>query len=560
MEENRQMRLYRLLVLSACLCAQAYRVPFSAIATDDWRPAWHLAALPDEGFCMPYDPNGAICWNGRYHLMYIYQDPKLARNGSAGDSYGHVSTTDLVNWTFHAPALQPNTVGGDTGIYSGNAFVSKEGKPTLAYLGLGSGVCLATAEDDNLIHWKKSPQNPVIPTVQPGQTGYGDYTPWDPHIWLEGDTYYCISGNTTLVANGKPPYLLKSSNLTAWTPLHPLYDANSLIPSDEDFACPDMFKLGSKYVLMSLNHRAGGRAYVGRFENERFIPEQYVGMNAPGGAFFAPESLKDDKGRRIFWGWVMDPRLHSTKVATGSGVMSMPRELSLDADGTLRVKPVVEIESLRRNPCTIGPMEISANSEVSLSAIKGVSLELDVLIDPGKAREVGMKVRCSADGTEQTIIKYNAVEKTLGIDMSQSTTRTDVVYQSSLLDWVYQDQPRTGSQPCGIVETPFSLADGEMLSLRIFLDGPLLEVFANDRQCLTQQVFPSSMDAVGIAVFAEGGDASLLSCHAWDMASATFTDDRLVAPEPGACVMFLTGVIGLLISRLPMNRSAGCRD
>jgi hypothetical protein len=97
-----------------------------------------------------------------------------------------------------------------------------------------------------------------------------------------------------------------------------------------------------------------------------------------------------------------------------------------------------------------------------------------------------------------------------------------------------------------------------MLSLRIFLDGPMLEVFANDRLCLTQQVFPSSMDAVGIAVFANGGRASLLSCHAWDMASATFTDERAVVPEPGTCVMFLTGVIGWNVRVWKNKRSRAC--
>jgi beta-fructofuranosidase len=539
---RRTHHLLLVVIAGACVWADE---PARTSAADDWRPAWHIAALPREGLCMPYDPNGAIYSNGKYHLMYIYQDPKLARNGRAGDSYGHASSTDLVNWTFHTPALQPNPVGGDSGIYSGNAFLSKEGKPTMAYLGLDAGVCIATAQDDNLIHWKKQPQNPVIRTVAPGQPGYGDYTPWDPHVWLERDTYYCISGNTTVAANGKPPYLLKSGDLVNWTPLHPLYDPTPLIPATEDFACPDMFRLGNKYVLMGLNHRAGGRAYVGRFENEKFIPEQYVGMNWPGGTFFAPESLEDANGRRVFWGWVMDPRLYGTKAATGSGVMSMPRELSLDADGTLRIKPAVELQSLRRNSRTISTIQLAANTEAAIPNIRGVSLEINVEIDPGDAREVGVKVRCSPDGTEETVIAYDTVAKTLKIDMSRSTLRTDVVYQADPLALVYQDQPRTGAQPCGDVVAPFALGLDEMLNLRIFLDGPMLEVFANDRQCLTQQIFPSNWDALGIKAFARGGAATLLWGQAWDMAPAMFVDETQLVPEPGMCVLFLTGSIGM---------------
>ena len=71
---------------------------------------------------------------------------------------------------------------------------------------------------------------------------------------------------------------------------------------------------------MCISHMVGARCYVGRYEKEKFYPEQHVRMNWPGGTCFAPESLVDAKGRRIFWAWVIDPRLKATKDATGSGV------------------------------------------------------------------------------------------------------------------------------------------------------------------------------------------------------------------------------------------------
>ena len=46
---------------------------------------------------MPFDPNGAIFWKGRYHLFYIFQDAR-------GHNWGHVSSTDLFHWPCAGPA------------------------------------------------------------------------------------------------------------------------------------------------------------------------------------------------------------------------------------------------------------------------------------------------------------------------------------------------------------------------------------------------------------------------------------------------------------------------
>ena len=42
---------------------------------DPHAPLHHFIA--PEGNCMPFDPNGAVFWKGKYHLFYIFQDPKL---------------------------------------------------------------------------------------------------------------------------------------------------------------------------------------------------------------------------------------------------------------------------------------------------------------------------------------------------------------------------------------------------------------------------------------------------------------------------------------------------
>jgi len=140
-----------------------------------------------EGMGYPFDPNGAIFWKGKYHLFYIFQDPDLPHGGHC---WGHASSVDLVHWTFHSTALAPAEGDPDVGIFSGNAFVNREGVPTIAYLGVGAGICLATADDGDLLRWTKCPHNPVIPIPREGDPDYGRYNVHDPHLWLEGDTYY----------------------------------------------------------------------------------------------------------------------------------------------------------------------------------------------------------------------------------------------------------------------------------------------------------------------------------------------------------------------------------
>ena len=52
--------------------AAAARALRERLLADPHRPGYHFV-IP-EGTGMPFDPNGAIFWNGRYHLFYIFQD------------------------------------------------------------------------------------------------------------------------------------------------------------------------------------------------------------------------------------------------------------------------------------------------------------------------------------------------------------------------------------------------------------------------------------------------------------------------------------------------------
>src|SRR5688572_10429785 len=80
------------------------------IQSDPHRPIYHFVA--SEGHAMPFDPNGAIYWKGKYHLGFIYQKrPTKEFSPDSGHVWGHAVSTDLLHWTFYPDML--NVTEGD---------------------------------------------------------------------------------------------------------------------------------------------------------------------------------------------------------------------------------------------------------------------------------------------------------------------------------------------------------------------------------------------------------------------------------------------------------------
>lgn len=452
--------------------------------SDPYRPRYHFVV--PEGVAMPFDPNGCIHWKGKYHMFYIYQDPKYPYGGHC---WGHVSSLDAVHWVHHLPGLTPTNDSPEVGIFSGNCFVNKRGEATILYHGVNAGNCIATSSDDELNVWHKLPNNPIIPNPEPG----APYASWDPHGWLEGDTYYAIFGGTR-------PAVFKAKELDRWEYVGDLF-AHALpdVDINEDVSCPDLFKLGDRYVLLCISHRLGCRYYIGEWKNEQFYPEFHEKMSWVDNAFFAPESMQDHKGRRIMWAWIFDGLNQETLKKRGwSGTMSLPRILWLDQHKRLRMRPLDELKSLRYNPVVVNEFTIRSNSEHQIKEIKGDSIELIVKISSSNALQFGIKVFCSPDCQEQTLIFYDSEEKALKIDTTNSSV---------------EDSPKT------IERAPFELdLSKEQLELRVFLDRSVIEVFANDRQAVMRRVYPSRNDSKHVMLFSVGGNTKVSSIEGWTMA------------------------------------------
>ena len=464
--------------------AMVVRAHREQLLNDRWRPGYHFVV--PEGVATPFDPNGAIYWQGRYHLFYIFQDK---RAGKKADHWGHISSTDLFHWRHHPTGLLD-------GMYSGNCFINEHGVPTICYHQVGLGNALAVALDDNLDEWEKLATNPITPPPQAGGQNQEKYRSWDPFAWYENGHYYAIFG-------GEHPAIAKSSAMGGqWRYVGDLFahELNGVSPN-EDVSCAELFRLDDKDILLCISHRMGCRYYVGEWKDEQFYPETHVQMSWVDNIFFAPESLEDDRGRRIMWSWLLDLRDLGTRFDSGwSGIMSLPRVISLGEDrgreGRLRIEVPVEVEKLRYRPFAKENIDIEAGGDVLVAGISGDSLELNIDMHSIGATEFGIKVCVSPDGEEQTIIAFNSLQSLLSIDPRQSGP---------------------ADSPKDIEAAPFSLDQDERLRLRIFVDKSVVEVFANDRQALARRIYPERTDSLGVRLFANGGSARVHALQSWHM-------------------------------------------
>lgn len=474
------------------------KTPRDGLAGDPHRPLYHFLPASD----WMNDPNGLLQWNGTYHLFY-QTNPNGPFHGTI--HWGHAASEDLVYWKDLPIALAPTPGGPDEdGCYSGCA-IDHDGTPTIIYTGVSGDKqlpCLAMSTDD-LVTWKKFEGNPVIPAPPDDLEleGFRDHC-----VWKEGDTWYQIIGSG-IKGVGGAALLYESRDLVHWEYLHPLLvgdkDAREPVWTGTMWECPELLPLGDEHVLVVSVYDEGSLCYpayfTGTYKEKKFVPRS-LGIVDHGGSFYAPQTMIDDQGRRIMWGWLREARSEEAQRAAGwSGVMSLPRLLSPRPDGRLGVEPVPELQALRGAHKRFTDLDLTSASSNLLEGVRDDCLEILAEFEPGDTAGVGLKVCRSTGGEEETLIVYDRENARLGINSERSSLSSGVDREAR---WA-----------------PLVLPEGETLKLRIFLDRSVVEVFANGHVCVTSRIYPSRNDSIGLDLFARGGTAKLKSLEVWEMRS-----------------------------------------
>jgi beta-fructofuranosidase len=468
------------------------------LATDPRRPQFHL--LPAKNWMN--DPNGPVYFNGKYH-MFCQFNPLAAVWGDM--SWYHSESPDMLHWTHLPLAMTPTPDSPDSfGCFSGSAIKvgkriyqvytgTKLSSKELATIRDGEdkiqeSQCIAWSDDPALVKWTKLPE-PIIPLPPPGMkiTGFRD-----PSAWKQGDWYYMTVGSGESEVGGCV-LLYRSKKLDdpkAWEYLHKLTSGTwngkkTANPCDdgEMWECPDFFALDGGHVLI---YSTLGKVIweSGHLDEATMTFTKKKTGELDLGAFYAPKTQLDAKGRRILWGWIQEKRSDAEmKVAGWSGMMSLPRVLSRDKDGTLRIKVLPETARLRA--------EELPHRESRAGLLKIIP------------RSTG-EVLCTGTRSGRILFKMSNGDKELLSAAYSPETHSFVVDGKSIM-----------------------LGPADEPSLHAYVDGSVIELIVSERIGYTKRFYYSGVNAPDIEVSADvTRDVEL---NGWKI--SPISKDRLTTPK-----------------------------
>ncbi|WP_174509717.1 glycoside hydrolase family 32 protein [Klebsiella oxytoca] len=454
-----------------------------------WYPRYHLAARA--GWIN--DPNGLVWFDGWYHAFYQHH-PYSTQWGPM--HWGHARSKDLVHWEHLPVALAPEGPEDKDGCFSGSAVVDGD---TLALIYTGHKFhgeagneehlyqvqCLATSRDG--VHFER--QGTVLDTP----SGLHHFR--DPKVWREGEHWYMVVG--ARVGDTGQVRLYRSADLRQW------HDEGILDEAEAGMGymweCPDFFTLGEKRVLMFSPQGIAAEGYRNRnlFQSgyltgewqpgQPFVRDgEFVELDL-GHDFYAPQSFLTPDGRRLIIGWLDMWESPLPEQEDGwSGMLSLPRELTLGADNRLLMRPAQEVECLRG---AWFPWPVSAlNNQQSL------------MVENAEAMEVILHWDCAGSTAEQYGLSYGD-----GLRIY-----VDAQMQRLVVERHY---PQHGL--CGVRSAAISLTSP--LTLRLFFDRSSVEVFVNDGEaCLSSRIYPEA-ERRALSLFACNGSALLSEAGAWQL-------------------------------------------
>ena len=453
------------------------------VEKDFWRQKYHIQGIVG----LINDPNGFSQFKGKYHMFYQWNP--LGTNHK-NKTWAHSVSSDLLHWERMKTALRPDTWYSKDGVYSGSAIVDDE-KLYLFYTGnvkdpegnRESYQCLAVSSDgENFERWEPSIVN------QPD--GYTRHIR-DPKIWKKDGKFYAVIGIQSENLEGKA-VLYSSENIKDWKFEGEIAGANHGKIKDFGFMweCPDYFQLKDEktgeirdlLVFSPQGLEPEGDLYNNKYQTgylfgkldyektEFEILSDFVEIDR-GHDFYAPQSMEDDKGRRIIVGWMGIPEEEDFPTVKNEWIhcLTLPRELKV-IDGKLYQVPIKEMESIRGEK-----IEFSGKVAGEVKVGTGVTYELKAKFTDFNS-DFGLKLRTGKNS--ETVLKFDYNDKKFVLDRTK------------------------GEQPDKRLRKVY-LGNISELELTVFVDNSSAEVFINSGQeVFSSRIFPEK-DADGISVFAD---------------------------------------------------------
>ena len=437
-----------------CWKRMTYSDTFDTKNVEKHRPLYHHT--PQYGWMN--DPNGMFYKDGVWHLCYQFNP-----YGSQWEnlSWGHSTSTDLINWKAEPTALEPDALGM---MFSGCCVVDKNntagfGKDAIVALYTTAGArqtqSLAYSTDGGKTFTKYA-DNPIITSNVP------DFR--DPHVfWNEEAGFWNM-----ILAAGQQMSIYSSKDLKEWK-------------HESDFGaeygnhvgvweCPDLMKMNVKGTnkdkwMLICNINPGGpfggsatQYFIGQFDGHKFTcedePSETKWMDYGKDHYATITFDNAPEGRHVGIAWMSNWQYAN----------QVPTKQYRSANSIVRDFGLFEYKG--ETYCSITPAK-------EMLAARGARVS-----QPTEACEIVVTVKGDAQiilrnaKGERVVMTYDDEEETFDMDRRRSGN-------SSFSDAF----PVATSSP----------TYGKVRQLRIFVDRCSVEAFDGDgKMCMTNLVFPST--------------------------------------------------------------------
>lgn len=470
-----------------------FNYPASRYAGNLWRPQFH--AMPSGSWTN--ETHGMTYSNGRYHVFFQKNanGPYMSRL-----HWGHVSSENLYDWTEEPIAVYPAESFDIKGCWSGCVY-EDGGDTYLLYTAVDNAkarIVQAKAKDNTLVEW--GDKQVVIDGRPDGLSA--DFR--DPYYFEVNGNKYIIVGTSK---NNVGACTLHKWNGSAWSNDGTLFFQGSNAAQHGQFwEMPNITKIGDKWLFTCtpLETSQGVRTlcWVGTIGTDgKFIPEgdmQYLemgGISRNGYGLLSPSIMNSSLSTlhsSLLIGIVPDKLAATENYKMGwAHNYSLPREISLDANGQLVQKPYSGLTALRS--ATTVAKTLTLTGTESLAPVSGRQLELlgEFTLAGGTC---GFRFLKAGDKQASLIFDGSTGILTLDYTTLERVSTDDGSWSAKL---------------------PKTVAAGETLKLHVFLDGSIADIFVNDTWAFSVRLFPTDVNAVETEVFATSPTAVKVS--AWTL-------------------------------------------
>jgi beta-fructofuranosidase len=397
----------------------------------------------------------------------------------------------------HLPiALAPRagTPNAD-GCWSGSAVGTDDG-PVFFYTAVFPETVCVAKPDKGFRRLVDDPDNPVFAPPPKGIPIEGFR---DPCVWREDGVWYMTIGSG-IKGVGGAVLLYRSSDLKKWEYVHPLLVGDS--KQTNPFAtgmmweCPQLVRMGNwdfLFLSVIVDPKTQYSIYFrGKMKELRFNPESVHRVDEGGGTLYAPLTFEDDQKRRILFGWIREERDEADfKSAGWAGVLSLPRVLSVSENGELCIEPAPETIRLRKYFLT----SFSGQLKSELTMLSGShdlkNIEMTASIDLTEGSTINFLLAELPQSAEKTQISYDSKEGILVVDTKNASLAPST---------------KGSRNECKLV-----LNNGEPLIVDFFLDGSVLEVYANRKIVITSRLYPTRMANLRLFGSSTGGQVKIIT-------------------------------------------------